>query len=491
MSAEPQMHEFPDEPATTRKARRFWPRGLSGKLLIITTAFVMLTEIFIFVPSVANFRLTWLNRHFNTGEAASLALEKLKPEDVPDDIRNQLLSLTQTDLIVVRRGGVSQVLATKQMPGEVARHVELAMPGRAEALRSIRDAMDTLILGGDRTIRVYGPMEQRSGTLELIMNEKPLREAMLSYAGNVMLISLGISLFTGLLVFLTLRWFLIRPMQRMSGAMLAFARDPEDASLVIEPSGRRDEIGIAEEQLSSMQKQLRGTLTQQRHLADLGLAVSKINHDLRNILASASLFSDRLTEVSDPVVQRLAPRLIRSIDRAVDYTGSVLAYGKAGEDLPARNVVRLHRLCEDVAEALAIDLESDSENKVQWANQVAPDLEVEADAEQLFRVLLNLSRNAVQAMESQDNGALVKRLTIDAHKQGDAIHIHVTDTGPGFPPEARDKLFAAFHTSGRKGGTGLGLAIAAELVRAHGGTISLQEGDAPGSRFEIVLPVSD
>ncbi len=474
--------------------RRFLPLGLSSKLLVLTMVVIMLTEIFVFVPSVANFRLTWLANHFVTGEATSLALEKLPDQDIPEEIRNQLLALTQTEMIVVRREGASRVLATKEMPGEVVRHVQLKKPGREQALRSITEAFDTLIFGGDRIIRLYGPMQQRSGTLELLMKEKPLRDAMLTYAGNVLLISLAISILAGLAVFLTLRQLLIRPMQRISSTMLAFAEDPEDASLVIEPSGRRDEIGVAEEQLATMQKQLRGTLTQQRHLADLGLAVSKINHDLRNILASASLFSDRLTGLSDPTVQRLAPRLIRTIDRAIDYTGSVLAYGKAGEALPQKVLIRLHRLCEDVAETLALSPvnleETESDKAIVWVNDIEPDFEIEADAEQLFRVLLNLSRNAVQAMETQKDTAVVRRLSVQANRHANKVHIIISDTGPGFPNGARKNLFAAFHTSSRSGGTGLGLAIAAELIRAHGGSISLMETDAPGAHFEIVLPQS-
>lgn len=468
--------------------RQVLPRGLSGKLLILTTLVIMLTEVFVFLPSVANFRLTWLADHFVTGEAASLALEKLREEDVPDDVRDQLLSLTQTELMVVRRDGARRVLATKAMPGQVARHVELASPGRIQAVRSITDALDTLIMGGDRNIRVFGPMKKRNGTLELVMKEKPLRDAMLSYARNVLLISLAISIFTGLVVFLTLRALLIRPLQRLSGSMLAFSKDPEDASLVIEPTGRKDEIGVAEVQLSAMQKQLRGTMTQQRHLADLGLAVSKINHDLRNILASASLFSDRLTSLPDPVAQRLAPRLVRTIDRAADYTRSVLAYGKSGEALPQRGLLRLHRLCEDVAEALALDDDSGVEQQVEWVNEIDVNLEIEADAEQLFRVLLNLSRNAVQAMDNATDNALVKRLTISSRLQDGAVHILVADTGPGIPAAVRENLFTAFGGSGRNGGTGLGLAIAAELVRAHGGSICLLDDSAPGSRFEIKLP---
>lgn len=450
---------------------------------------IMLTEIFVFVPSVANFRLTWLADHFVTGEAASLALEELSPDQVPDEVRDKLLSLTQTELIVVRREGASRVLATRQMPSEIARHVEVKSPGRLHAVNSIAEALDTLILGGDRTIRVYGPMKQRSGTLELMMKEKPLRDAMLSYAGNVLLISLAISVLAGLAVFLTLRNWLIRPLQKMSASMIEFAGDPEDAGSVVQPSGRSDEIGVAEEQLNSMQIQLRGMFTQQRHLADLGLAVSKINHDLRNILASASLFTERMNNLSDPLAQRLAPRLLRTIDRAASYTNSVLAYGKAGEELPKKSVVRLHRLCEDVAETLALSGDENSrEIAIEWVNSVETDFEINADIEQLFRVLLNLARNAVQAMEQQADSAFVRRLEITAHKSDQDVIIRVSDTGPGFSTEAKANLFTAFKTSGRNGGTGLGLAIAAELVRAHGGQISLVDDDNPGSRFEIRLP---
>ncbi len=401
------------------------------------------------------------------------------------ELADRLLRLTQTDMIVVRRDGAARVLAQSAMPGTVATTVQLTMPGRSQALASIREAFDTLLSDGSRLIRVVGPMETRAGQLELVLQETGLRADMLSYARNVMLISFFISLAAALLVFLALRWLLIRPMQRLTSSMLAFADDPEDPAHVIQPSGRRDEIGTAEEQLAAMQTRLRGTLTQQRHLAELGLAVSKINHDLRNVLASASLFSERLQTVADPVVQRLAPRLVKSIDRAASYASSVLAYGKAGESAPERRLVRLHRLAEEVAQSLGLD---GDDMAVEWVNGVPADLEVAADSEQLFRILANLARNAVQAMEGLPDGpATVRRLSIHARTETGCTCIEVADTGPGLPDEARDNLFAAFKPSAKSGGTGLGLAIAAELTRAHGGTIRLLDRPV-GTAFEIELP---
>ncbi|MEL7272308.1 MAG: HAMP domain-containing sensor histidine kinase [Pseudomonadota bacterium] len=465
------------------------PKGLSGRLLILTMVVIMLTEIFVFVPSVANFRLSWLSDHFVTGEATAIALENLGPDAMSDAVRNDLLSLTRTQMIVVRNGGTSRILATREMPGQIAKSVEIAQPGRAQAVASIADAFDTLINGGDRVIRVYGPMQRRPGTLELVMRDEALRSAMLAYAYNVLLISLAISVLTGMVVFLTLRQLMIRPLQKLTGVMAAFSKEPEVADHIIEPSGRADEIGVAESQMSAMQKQVSGTLSQRRRLADLGLAVSKINHDMRNILASASLFSERISALPDPTAKRLAPRLVRTIDRAVDYSSAVLAYGKAGEAEPKRTLIRLHQLVGEVAEALALDGDTlEGPQAVDFINKVDPALEVQADGEQLFRVLVNLARNAVQAMEQVEGEAVVRRLTVEAHNDDGKTHIALTDTGPGLPEEMRERLFTAFQTSGRAGGTGLGLAIAAELIRAHGGTIKLAQREGPGARFEICLP---
>src|SRR4029079_9562465 len=109
--------------------------------------------------------------------------------------------------------------------------------------------------------------------------------------------------------------------------MLRFSENPEDASRIIVPSQRRDEIGTAERELAHMQSELTQTLQQKNRLAALGLAVSKISHDLRNMLASAQLISDRLGSLPDLTVQRFAPKLIASLGRAISFCEGTLRFG--------------------------------------------------------------------------------------------------------------------------------------------------------------------
>jgi signal transduction histidine kinase len=350
----------------------------------------------------------------------------------------------------------------------------------------IRDALDTLINGGHRVIRVYGPVGDTGKIIELLTSDAPLRKAMLRYARNVALISLFISLITASLVFLTISRLLIRPIQRMSANMLAFAQSPDDPQRVIKPEARDDELGIAQRELADMQRQLQRTLAEQKHLADLGLAVSKINHDMRNILASAQLMSDHLANTSDPTIQRFVPKLVRTIDRAISYSQTVLAYGGTQEAPPQRRRVKLRTIVSDVEEMLNLDAKSG----IEFKNLVPESLEIDVDPDQFFRIISNLCRNSVQAMAGDTRGdaSVVKRLTITAGQIATTSSIGVEDTGPGLPAKARQNLFTAFKGSARSGGTGLGLAIVHELVRAHGGTIELRENEGAGTSFEIRIP---
>ncbi len=466
-------------PEGEARSRGFLSFSLSNKLLLLTLVFVMVGEVLIYIPSIANFRNVWLKEKLDT--AALVTMATSPDAGVAGDLQMKMLRSIGVETIAVRSAGQRWLIAADDMPKDIAAHHDLT---ELRPLDSIRAAFQTLFSTGDRLIMVSGPPPPGSDRFEIVVHERGLRNAMLLYSRNISLLSLALSVLTGALVYWALRVQFVRPMQRLSADIVAFSTAPEDAASAIVPSGRRDEIGAAEAHLADMQKAVRDTLAERRHLADLGLAVSKINHDLRNILASAQLFSDRIGAADDPVVKRFAPKMISAIDRAIEYTRSVLAYGQASEEPPRRQLLSLSRLVEDVADALALP----GHERVSWENRVPAGVEVDADPEQLFRVLMNLCRNASEAVGEGDDPAVIRRVWVEGERSGSVAAIRVCDTGPGVPERARANLFQPFHGSTRQGGTGLGLAIAAEIVRAHGGDIGLVDRAGAGAVFEITIP---
>jgi signal transduction histidine kinase len=458
-------------------------RGLSAKLLLLTALFVLVAEVLIFVPSIANFRLGWLQERLGTAAAVSIVLVEDDASTLSRQIQDEVLRSIGAKAIAVRDNeGVSRLLVVADMPPSVDEHIDL---GATSLASSMSGALDTLVFGGNRMLRVFGKVGDSTKEFELIIPDGRLRDAMLSYSRNVALLSLFISLLTATLVYYTIDRIMIGPIRAMTRSMLEFSRKPDDPVRVINPAAHRgDEIGIAERELAAMQSRLQKTLGEQQHLANLGLAVSKINHDMRNILASAQLMSDRLGTVKDPTVQALAPRLVKALDRAVSYSSGVLAYGRAQEAPPARRRLRLRQLVDEVQSLLGLEPDS----PIEFVNAVDPGFEIDADSEQLFRVLTNLCRNAIQAMTASAETAAVDRLTVSAVREGSVSRILVTDTGPGLPQKARENLFTAFRGSARSGGTGLGLAIAQELVRAHGGALELVESIGGRTVFSVTIP---
>lgn len=454
--------------------------GLSGRLLLLTVAFIMLAEVLIFVPYIANMQVRWLSDRLNAAAAAAVVADGFPQQDLSRALQDETLMATGTKAIVLRRHDASRLIAIAEMPPKVDAQYDLAA---VEPVSAIRGAFDTLFFGGDRIVRAYGPIGDSNATIEIVLADKALRKAMLTYARNVLILTVILSAIAGGVVFLGLNRMLIRPIRRMTGNMRDFAADPTDPNRVLQPSGGHDELAVAGAHLAEMQRALQGTLREQKNLADLGLAVSKINHDMRNILSSAQLMSDRLADVDDPVVKRFAPKLLRTIDRAVGYTTDVLAYGRMREPAPRRRCLPLKPLVMDVSEVLAIDPLSG----IDFVLQIEQALEVDADSEQLFRIIHNICRNAVEAL-TQHPGRDRGRLTVSAVRTGSVVSITIDDTGPGMPAKARENLFTAFRGSARSGGTGLGLAIARELVLAHGGTIALVEKATEGTQFRIELP---
>jgi signal transduction histidine kinase len=478
------LHKAPLEatgPADPGQGRSGMARlGLSGKLLLLTTLFVMLAEALIYVPSIANFRLNWLNDRLAAAHTAALVLDAAPSGMVPESLARQILGSVGARALAMKMGTQRRLLAVSDMPPAIHHDIDMR---DVSWVRAIVNAFETLLCSDSDAMRVVGPAPMGGDFLEIVLDEKPLRQAMLRFSFNILLLSLLISGITAALVYLTLHYLLVRPMRRITTNMMRFRDDPENPARVIAVSPRRDEIGVAEQELSVMQRDLASMLQQKSRLAALGLAVSKINHDLRNLLTSAQLFSEGLTSLPDPRVQRFAPKLMRALERAIAFCESTLSYGRVQEPAPDRKPVAVESLVEEVHETLAL-----ADGRIGWIVSVERGLVVDADPDQLLRVLLNLSRNAVQALETRaPNDPARDQVRITGRREGAVVVIEVSDTGPGIPARAREHLFEAFQTAARSGGTGLGLVIAAELVRAHGGEIRLVEGTI-GATFRLTIP---
>lgn len=453
---------------------------LSGRFLMLTIGFVMLTEVLIFVPSIARFRADFLTMRLEKAQIAALA--QLAAEDmVTPALEKELLANAEVYNVVLRRDEVRQLVLSSEIPHPISDTFDLREAGPWEL---IRDAFICLADPDEQIIRVIGAPVQQAGLLiEITMEAKPLRDSMLDYGVRILFLSALISVVTAFFLFLAVQRLIVLPIRRVVLHMQAYAEAPEDARRVIAPTAKVMELRAAEEAMQSMQQQLTGSLRQKERLAQLGGAVAKISHDLRNILSTAQLFADRIESSVDPVVARAAPKLVASISRAVSLCESTLTFGKAEEPPPTLRQIDLSVLVDDIAEAEGLE----GDGSVTCLIEVPQGMTLRADTEQLFRVLSNLIRNARQAIEATGAGGTIE---ISAGETSADWWIRIGDTGPGLPEKAREHLFEAFQGGARKGGTGLGLAIAAELVRGHGGKLDLVRSDAEGTEFMIHLPKS-
>ncbi|HUB84524.1 MAG TPA: HAMP domain-containing sensor histidine kinase [Rhizomicrobium sp.] len=449
--------------------------SLSGRLLLLTILYVMLTQVLIFVPSIGRYYRNELGARVDAAEIAILPFTE-PANGLSDALRAQLLTRAGAIAVMLPRADQREIFLSNEMPSKIDVRVDLR---NENPFTDMIEGMDCLLNGGMRTLQITAPTKiVGAQSVQAIVNEKPIHSQLKSYAWGILLLAVLISLATGVLVFISLYLVLVRPMRHITRAMVRFRDNPEDASRIVTASSRPDEIGIAERELASMQRDIYGSLQQRSRLAALGTAVAKIQHDLRNILSSAQLASDQLAKSADPSVQRLAPRLVSSIDHAVALATNTLRYGRADEHPPQRRSIRLKPIVEEAREAAL-----EGRYAVQLDDTVDDTFEIDADAAQLFRILLNILRNAGEALGEKGGTISVSAARVEA----EAI-IDISDNGPGIPSAVRERLFQPFAGSARAGGSGLGLAIARELARAHGGDVVLVRSDANGTQFRVTIP---
>lgn len=464
--------------------------SLSTKLLLLTIIFVFLAEIVVLIPSVAKQRMDWLETRVEDAYLVTLALEGPREEMVDEAIMRQLFATANILGVTVNDGAMRKLIIAPEIdPHGPSRMLRVDLRNRMPTTM-IAHGWATMFSKGDNYIQVTGtPRFAEDEVVNIVVSQRALRQDLLLYARNILALSLVISSLTAALVFWALNNIIVRPVKRLTRDMTAFEQDPEQASLIHAPSDRQDEIGAAERSLAKMQGAIHQLLRQRRRLAALGSGISKISHDLRNILASAQLMSDRLAKSDDPRVRKLSPRLISALDRAIALSRDTLAFGGMEPHVLKRSKINLHELVAEVFDDTAA-------MGIETHNLVAEEFSFLADRTQLYRGLFNLVRNAIEAMsppegqtENPSSDTVHGSVTITAEKEDGAVKIFIADKGPGIPDHAIAELFEPFKGSQKPGGSGLGVAISAEIVRAHGGDIVLAKSDGDGVIFEITLPM--
>ncbi len=459
-----------------------WPSGLSSRLLLLTAAFVVVADLFILAPALSSFQERWLLDRIRRAEIAAGAVDVAPDNFVPSRLAERLLVSAGVTAVAIKEEGRRRLVLAPTTPMQSTPDFTDLRQGRIGGW--LVAPWRTLFGAEGRMIRaIASPCCRSAEFVEIVTPAEPLKRDLWDYLLRIFALSLVISVLAGAAIYAALSAFIVRPMRRITESIERFRADPENSGSEPELTGRRDEIGRVEEELARMQEEVRQALRSRSRLAALGEAVAKINHDLRNMLTSAQMASDRLADSGDPAVAQALPRLERALDRALGLTRDVLNYGKSAEAPPSITRIGLRAAVEAAGEDAGL-----SPGAVALETKVPKSFQIEADPEQLHRILVNLMRNARQAIEGQERETGMVR--VSAERLEDAAVVRVADDGPGIPDRVRERLFHAFAGSGRSGGAGLGLAISRELAQAHGGDVDLAETGPGGSVFELRLPQS-
>lgn len=453
-----------------------WRDSLSVRVLAITIVVILLVELIIFIPSAMNFRDNWLDERLQSARIAVLALEAAPTREVSEELSKELLGNAEVISVIKNEEGRRELVLAPIEP--VGGDTLIIHRSTEHWFRRLSHTTQLFFRSKPMLMRVDSSDEMGDATtLEVIIPETPLSSELRQFSGRILVLSLIIAIVAGGLVFLVLNFLVVRPMQHVTESIIRFRDNPGATQHDLPPSSRKDEVGLAQNALAEMEAVVSDAFRQRERLAQLGEAVAKINHDLRNSLAAAQLVSDGLSHSEDPRVQRAAPRLERALERAIKLAQDTLQYGKSAPPKPNMQTVAI---CE-IAEEASIEALSGFPD-ITWKNDIVKGTQHEVDPDHLHRIISNLVRNAAVA-------------TSKAHEGGGVISIAlrdntliIADNGPGLPEKTRDNLFVPFAGSTTKGGTGLGLVIARDLSQAMGGNLKLGATGKTGTEFHIELP---
>jgi hypothetical protein len=257
------------------------------------------------------------------------------------------------------------------------------------------------------------------------------------------------------------------------------------ASLAIENSNLYKTLEEKLQELSSAYNELqanRDKLIRYERLSAVGELAAKVTHEIRNPMVAIGGFARRLLKKDlegEELNRNYLRIIIEEISNLENILTDILYFAKPAE--PKCQFVDCNGIIANILEVLAVELE---ENKISVQCRPAAELPLICiDQNQIRRVIINIIRNAIQAMP--DGGPI----TITSRREDLWLTVEIADTGMGVAEGNIDKLFDAFFSS-KATGSGLGLTVSAQIINNHGGTIEVMRGVPKGTVFVIRLPLS-
>jgi signal transduction histidine kinase len=457
--------------------------GLRGRLLILTALFVFFAVVLTY-PSLAGiYRNGWLEQRAQAAQIAVLAVEAAPDGRVSDELSRQLLSTAQVVSVAVQAEDQRELILAPSL--EIPPDLLTVDLRRENAFSAMTGAFGHIFGPEGRFLRIIlTPSMTGDEEMEVIVPESALKAGLLNFSRTLLVLSVIISAVVGAAVYFAMYRLVVRPMRGLTSSIERFAAQPEGAEIASMP-GQSDEMQRANAALQSMQKTVSAAFRQRKRLAELGEAVAKINHDLRNSLAAAQIVSESLAQSDDPRVKRAAPRLERAIERAISLAEATLRYGRA--EPPQPQVQKLN-LVPAVTEAAEEGLASWPE--IEWRIDAPDQLPALADADHLHRIVANLVRNAARAISDQPDRAQPGKITARVFQADGSAVVEIADNGPGIPANVAARLFQPFSGSASRDGAGLGLAIARELARGMKGELELSSSGGEGAVFTLRVPAA-
>jgi signal transduction histidine kinase len=390
--------------------------------------------------------------------------------------RDELLRASGIESIRLRDARGTTLVLAGDPNAQPAKTFDLREETQMQALQR---GVVAILAEKDMLVRIIADSPFRPQTeIEFVMHRMPLTSAVRELEAPDAWMTLAVASAVGLFLYVALLILLVRPMRRLTSSITAFRADPEHG-VPLDPGAvsvlHDDEISLAGRELAVMQRELRAALWRNSRLAAVGTVVAKVSHDVRGVLTPMLLHADRLSRHADPMVRRAGESLVQGVERAIDLVHRTLDFAREGPPPPMLSAIRLRALVAEAGDSVRGLLAV-----FQIENLVPPEKEVEADRNHLFRVLVNLMRNAAEA------GAT--RVRARVRENGEVLAIELADDGPGLPEIVRANLFRPFTGTRRTGGSGLGLAIARDLMLAHGGDIGLVSTGPGGTTFRLTLP---